>query len=252
MAELGYLDGNGVELVICRGSTISYPMHNHVSVFTLGFVLEGAIELATDRGAGIYREKDAFLIPPYVPHAISARSRYTLLSLCVSKELAAGPGLREALPDIAAFLRDAVGQPEVEAEVMEALGGLTVIGPMAPARGETALSGLRTQLELYPERRCSIDDMAGAAFCSKYHLIRSFKREVGLTPHQFQLQNRVRKAQRLLRGPATVTEVALDTGFCDQSHFIRQFERIIGLTPTDYRLACERRVPVPAVRREPE
>lgn len=63
--------------------------------------------------------------------------------------------------------------------------------------------------------------MADATFMSKYNLIRIFKHEVGLTPHQFLLQNRIRKAQRLLETSATITEVALATGFCDQSHFIR-------------------------------
>ena len=77
--------------------------------------------------------------------------------------------------------------------------------------------------------------MAEAAFMSKYHLIRSFRRETGLTPHQFQLQNRVRKGQRLLAGPATVAEAAAAAGFCDQSHFDRQFKRLVGLTPADYR-----------------
>lgn len=37
--------------------------------------------------------------------------------------------------------------------------------------------------------------MAQNAFLNKYHFIRSFKAEAGLTPHQFQIQNRIRKAQ---------------------------------------------------------
>ena len=71
-----------------------------------------------------------------------------------------------------------------------------------------------------------------------HHFIRNFKQETGLTPHQFQLQNRIRKAQHLLSGSDTITEVAMTTGFCDQSHFIKQFEKIVGLTPSDYKLAC--------------
>ena len=45
--------------------------------------------------------------------------------------------------------------------------------------------------------------MAQNAFVSKYHFIRRFKAEVGLTPHQFQLQNRIRKAQRLMHKAET-------------------------------------------------
>ena len=72
-------------------------------------------------------------------------------------------------------------------------------------------------------------------FHRKYHFIRSFKAEVGLTPHQFQIQNRIRKAQRLIHETNTITEVALTTGFCDQSHFIKQFEKYVGLPPLTYK-----------------
>ena len=73
---------------------------------------------------------------------------------------------------------------------------------------------------------------------SKYHLVRAFRREAGLTPHRFQLQNRVRKGQRLLAGPVTVAEAAAAAGFCDQSHFDRQFKRLVGLTPAAYKRCC--------------
>lgn len=238
MADFRYLRGDGIEVVVCRQSTISYPLHNHVSVYTLGLVLEGAVELVTDRGRHIYGENETFAVLPYTPHCVNAQSRYTLLSLCIDAELVPGPGLERTVSGIADLLRDAIGQPAAEEKMREALSGLILISRMIPAGKETAISRLKTQLETHPESRRSLDDMANAAYISKYELIRTFKREVGLTPHQFQLQNRVRKAQRLLETSATVTEAALATGFCDQSHFIRQFEKIVGLTPTEYRLAC--------------
>lgn len=243
MAEFRYLDGDGIELIICKQSTISYPLHNHVSVFTLGFILDGAIELATDQGTNIYRENSSFIVLPYTPHCVKAKSPYTLLNLCVKKELVTGTGLKERMPSITAFLHDAVRQPEVETKIVEALNSLALIGQMLPAQSETAFSGVKMQLETYPEVKRGIDDMAQTVLLSKYDFIRSFKHEVGLTPHQFQIQNRVRKAQRMLKGSDTITEVALATGFCDQSHFIKQFEKIVGLTPTDYKRACEQTTP---------
>lgn len=244
MAKLGYLRGNGVELIICKHSEISYPLHNHVSVYTLGFVLEGAIELVTDKGRNIYRENETFVILPYTPHCINAQSCYTLLSLCVSAKLIAHLELKSNVTALEAFLHSSINQPTVEEKIHQALSGLILISRMLPMQKETAVSKLKTQLETYPERRYSLDDMAETAFISKYNLIRTFKHEIGLTPHQFQLQNRIRKAQRLLAKSVTIAEVALATGFCDQSHFIRHFEKIVGLTPTDYRLACKAALPV--------
>ena len=238
MAEFGYLRGDGMELIICRGSALSYPRHNHVSVLALGFVLEGALALVTDGKSRIIRAGGAFAVPPYAPHGINAGAPYTLLTLCVGADRASGQAAEEVISAAAPFLREAIGNPALEERVRQAFRGAMPAGPRPSGRREPAIGHLAAQLEAEPERRYSVDDMARAALMSKYELIRAFKREAGLTPHQFQLQNRVRKAQRLLEGAATMTEAALAAGFCDQSHFIRQFKRLVGLTPTEYKLAC--------------
>jgi transcriptional regulator GlxA family with amidase domain len=70
----------------------------------------------------------------------------------------------------------------------------------------------------------------------KITFIREFKRNIGLAPHHFQIQNRIRQAKHLLTQDdnVNITEVALATGFCDQSHFTKCFKRIVGLTPSQY------------------
>lgn len=236
MAQFGYFRTDGMEMILCKGSEISYPRHNHVSVLVLGLVLEGAVELVTDGEKRLCGEGAAFAILPYTPHGINARTRYTMLTLCAGVN---GPAVPDRIAAAAAaFLHEAAGRPELEEEIRRALSaaqpaGRTVSAPEGPAIGR-----LRAQLETHPEYRRSIDDMARTALMSRYELIRSFKRQVGLTPHQFQIQNRVRKAQRLLEGTSTMTQAALAAGFCDQSHFIRHFKRLVGLTPTEYQLAC--------------
>lgn len=91
-----------------------------------------------------------------------------------------------------------------------------------------------------PEHTFSIEKMAQTICVSPYHMIRQFKSVCGLTPHQFQIQCRVRKAQRLLEAGSSVTEAAYATGFCDQSHFDRCFRKIVRLTPSEYKQAVER------------
>ena len=121
------------------------------------------------------------------------------------KELAASGGMEAAREAAAPLLRRAAG-PEAADRLLEGLARLTPGEIREPEAGP--LAKLRARLEAWPELPWKLEDMAEAAFMSKYHLIRSFRRETGLTPHQFQLQNRVRKGQRLLAGPATVAEAA--------------------------------------------
>lgn len=101
------------------------------------------------------------------------------------------------------------------------------------------LRRLKQQIADKPEKVFLIDDMAQSVSISPYHMIREFKKVCGLTPHQFQIQCRVRKAQKLLEEGKSVTEAAIDTGFFDQSHFDRCFRKLVGLVPNEYKKSVE-------------
>lgn len=56
-----------------------------------------------------------------------------------------------------------------------------------------------------------LESLARDLYVSKYYLIRKCKRNLGLTPHKFHLQNRIRKAQTLLFTNKSVTEASMNT-----------------------------------------
>lgn len=61
---------------------------------------------------------------------------------------------------------------------------------------------------------------------------RGFVRSTGLTPHRWQLEQRVHKSIGLLRGSnLSLDEVASACGFSDSSHFVRVFTRVTGAHP---------------------
>lgn len=198
----------GIELIFCSNSAISYPLHNHVSVLTIGIILDGSMILTTSQGPKIYGKNQAFLISPYDPHSISAWETYTLLSLCINKNIT-----KQYPPDIIrsnieALLINAPCIKEInpyqKRQIWNLISWDTVFSALTaclsgrPGSLHPFIRRLKNHLELYPECKFSIEEMAQDAFLSKYHFIRSFKAEVGLTPHQFQIQNRIRKAKRLM------------------------------------------------------
>ena len=89
-----------------------------------------------------------------------------------------------------------------------------------------------------PENIYLIEQMAHDACISPFHMIREFKKAFGLTPHQFQMQCKVRKAQRLLE-ERPAAEVTFDAGFYDQSHMDRCFKKVVGLSPKEYKRAVK-------------
>ena len=111
--------------------------------------------------------------------------------------------------------------------------------PEAKEAGGPALLELRDSILDSPENMYLIEEMAQDSNISPYHLIRTFKKAFGLTPHQFQIQCKVRKAQKLLEEETSICDVSYSAGFCDQSHLDRCFQKIVGLTPKEYKDALE-------------
>ncbi len=229
-----------IELILCIDSEISYPVHNHVSVLTIGLVLRGSILLTAGEDHYTCRKDGSFTILPYVPHSIEAQGPYSLLTLCISKNIISNYSKGEIKNNICHLLAAASELELTEAQTFQLLHRLDSLNnPSLSHPVEPFIDSAKTQMERCPETKLSIDEMARSLHISKYHFIRRFKQAVGLTPHQFQIQNRVRKAQHMLNDVASIAEVALIAGFCDQSHFVRYFERYVGLTPTVYRLSCK-------------
>jgi AraC family transcriptional regulator len=82
----------------------------------------------------------------------------------------------------------------------------------------------------------TLDNLAGAVSLSPYHFARSFRTTTGMTPHAFVTEHRLMVARdRLLRGDASVTAIALSVGFSNVSHFRRLFRRRYGLAPAGLR-----------------
>jgi AraC-like DNA-binding protein/quercetin dioxygenase-like cupin family protein len=232
----------GVELVIGEDSRLSYPLHNHASVFTVGMILSGNIQLTLGERTFSISENQTFFIPPYVPHKINAKSRYTMISLCVHKDVMAQISASRLI-FITAFLLDKAfdSKPIDRLQTIIFLKAVTFYQRQACAQTAAAdyVENVKRLIEQYPEYSLTAEVMSRYTYVSKYHLIRSFKQATGLTPHQFQIQNRVRKAQRLLVQPLSMTEVALTAGFFDQSHLNRCFKKIVGLTPSGYQAAYQ-------------
>jgi len=79
-------------------------------------------------------------------------------------------------------------------------------------------------------------ELSSMAQMSKYHFLRTFKHATGLTPHQYVLGRRLRRAATALRATQTpIARIAADEGFGDLSTFNHTFRRVMGLTRSAFR-----------------
>jgi len=104
-----------------------------------------------------------------------------------------------------------------------------------PGREPVAVRFAREYLEAHYAENISIQDLAGLCYLSPYYFIRAFTAQIGVSPHAYQQQVRVRQARTLLARGCSATFVAQEIGFVDQSHFSRRFRQITGMSPGQYR-----------------
>jgi AraC family transcriptional regulator len=85
-------------------------------------------------------------------------------------------------------------------------------------------------------KNITLSEIAAVAGLSSSQFARAFRRSTGISPHQWHLERRLRRAQDLLANSnRSLVEIALETGFSEQSHFTRVFRSIAGITPGQWR-----------------
>lgn len=80
----------------------------------------------------------------------------------------------------------------------------------------------------------SLNDLAKESGLSRYHLIRSFKQTYGLSPHAYQLDERIKHAKTLLKSGHSLIDTSYLLGFADQSHLQRNCKKRLAITPKQY------------------
>ena len=83
----------------------------------------------------------------------------------------------------------------------------------------------------------SLKNLSDNACMSTTSFYRFFKREIGMSPIEFVLNEKIRCAKKLLKNPGMqINEVCYLSGFEDCNYFIRLFKKHEGITPKQYQL----------------
>jgi AraC family transcriptional regulator len=91
-------------------------------------------------------------------------------------------------------------------------------------------------IHTYLDRDLSLVELAEVINISPVYFARLFKRETGTSPHQYVIQQRVKRAKEmLLKTDLAIADIALQVGFSSQSHLTQQFKRVTGMTPKQVR-----------------
>jgi len=255
----------GIEICRVNGSRHVFPDHAHDGIYAIGLMESGGSYcLGPQKSDSLVASGQIALINPSQVHSgvpvngkrISYCMVYFDLSLMVSafadvyrqstitpefsRMVVKDNRVWQRLQRLCLTVKGPGGQLEKESALMDALAGVLLL--CSPARSIKRVRRgcgrpIRHAMEFLAEnldQKTSLEAVARSAGLSRYHFLRVFKRETGLSPHLFRTLRRIDRARQLLCQGTPLAEAALMVGFSDQSHFTNTFRKYTGATPGQY------------------
>ena len=181
---------------------------------------------------------ELFIVPPYAMHSVYQKKNTRLLSMCIGTSFVEETDYEAAENILRNLLMDAVKQgvmTEEQGEKLQtSLRNVYCFREIGREEFDLDIKTLADKITVHPEMEFPIEALAADIFVSKYYFLRKFKSSIGMSPHHFCIQNRIRKSQSLLNAEKTIGEISAEMGFYDQSHFNKAFRRIVGISPSEY------------------
>lgn len=101
---------------------------------------------------------------------------------------------------------------------------------------EDEMNRLVEYIAMNPKRIVGNQELADVIFRSKDFVIKRFHTNFGVTPYEYQIQQKIFSASNMLKNTKmSVKEIASSLGYDDQHYFSYMFKKRCGISPTQYR-----------------
>lgn len=236
MSGFHFYQSKNIEFIAVRHTAVNFKKHSHSSDFIITLIINGKAVLTREK-AQIMCANDIFTIPPYESHSLISNNKVSMISMCIKKQIVytlAHTSYQKLMETTLTEIANILDFKEAQYSLFYQYALEIYNHFHAHQEKENPIKISRNKIEQFPEYESTVEQFANEIYTSKYHYIRKFKEKSGLTPHQFQIQNRIRKAQKIMNSQSRIADIALSVGFFDQSHFDKYFKKIVGISPTEY------------------
>lgn len=230
---------------------------NRYDSFLLLFVEKGNMEILLDNNNYTTQSGQVVILDCYIPHSYSAASDTKTLWIHFD-----GPYARNYYETIRSSVGNVITPSnfrnmyqklldlfkdfknlDIPSDASMSITILTILQELLDSGKEPAgtLEGIKKATSYIAENfkdKISLEQLAQVAGFSPYYFTRVFKKETGLTPHQYLISTRISAAKYLLSTTnQQIAQIAFGCGFDDVSSFCYTFKKVEKITPSEYRLA---------------
>ena len=97
------------------------------------------------------------------------------------------------------------------------------------------LARIDAYLEAFADQPITLEALAELANLSVFYFSRLFRKTTGMSPYQYVVHWKIRRAKQLLRTDTSLSVISDTLGFANAAHFSTVFKRAVGLSPSAYR-----------------
>jgi AraC-like DNA-binding protein len=224
---------------VLRGTFQYRSTHGAELLYPGSFLLGNAgacFECGHEHGTGDHCV--AFGFAPSLFEEIAASAAGTSRFRFKTARLPISPAMTPSLADVETFRGQAAEELAVDLaeRVIRQTSAFTPRTAGASSRDLRRITDTLRYVDEHYREPLNLARLADVARMSKYHFLRTFRKAVAATPHQYLLALRLRRsAARLTASEASVTTVAADSGFGDLSTFYAHFRKAFGYPPQAHR-----------------
>ena len=232
-----------------HAETFNVSKHEHNS-WELIYCTGGNGELVLLNDRIPYTKGDVLAIPPKTPHANFSETGFTNIHLNMTDTTLSYKKPIVVKDDANGFIFNAFnaafvhfyGKPEIKTILLSAYGDLIVSYLTAYRKGPTRSKVVEeienNIIQNYPDGRYELDEYLRSFPFSYDYLRKLFKKELGVTPHQYLSDKRLQSAADRLASPYSdglnIAEIAHMCGFREPLYFSRMFKKKYGVSPSYY------------------
>ncbi|MBQ7794703.1 MAG: helix-turn-helix domain-containing protein [Clostridia bacterium] len=247
----------------------SWKYDNIETVFSkLYFVLDGRLKIETDSEVIIGTPNTLILIPAGLRHSQSApfpdkaeklwmhfnieignKSIFDFFPVPLSVKVTEPERIKELFHSIFSYgrYRDMAGVLRLQAYCYELLScyfeSAGISHPFQVPNSASAVLKAAGYIQEHLSSPPPVSDLAEIFHFNTSYFIRIFKKQMGLSPHQYIMQMQMERAKNLLENSElSVAQIARSVGYEDSKHFSRTFRKYAHYSPTEYRTVNKRTV----------